>query len=95
MVLTNGDLSRLVDTNDEWIAARTGIRERRVLSDGETLTQLAADACRQARRGRGVLHRTCSALQAHVCALTRAAFPPARLVTRRLTWRASPRRTST
>lgn len=44
LVLTNEALSQLVDTNDEWIASRTGIRERRVVSGGETLTRLAADA---------------------------------------------------
>jgi 3-oxoacyl-[acyl-carrier-protein] synthase-3 len=43
-VLTNDDLARLVDTNDEWITARTGIKRRHVLSAGETMTQHAAAA---------------------------------------------------
>lgn len=43
-VLTNDDLARLVDTNDEWITARTGIKRRHVLSAGETMTEHAAKA---------------------------------------------------
>lgn len=35
-VLTNEELSKLVDTNDEWIVSRTGIKERRILKDGVT-----------------------------------------------------------
>ena len=33
--LTNDDLSKMVDTNDEWIVQRTGIRERRIAGPGE------------------------------------------------------------
>ncbi|MBP6798549.1 MAG: 3-oxoacyl-ACP synthase, partial [Luteimonas sp.] len=40
-VLTNDDLARVVDTSDEWIAARTGIRERHVAAEGETTSDLA------------------------------------------------------
>lgn len=46
--LTNEDLSRLVDTNDEWIVQRTGIRERRVASTGETTASLSTAAARKA-----------------------------------------------
>ncbi|OUS45557.1 thiolase-like protein [Ostreococcus tauri] len=46
--LTNDDLSRLVETNDEWITARTGIRKRHVISGDETLTSLCAKAAMQA-----------------------------------------------
>jgi 3-oxoacyl-[acyl-carrier-protein] synthase III len=46
-VLTNADLERIVDTNDEWIVSRTGIRERRVSADGEAASDLAAHAARQ------------------------------------------------
>lgn len=42
--LTNKDLESIVDTTDEWIASRTGIRQRHVLGKGESLTQLAASA---------------------------------------------------
>jgi 3-oxoacyl-[acyl-carrier-protein] synthase-3 len=47
-VLTNEELSHRVDTTDEWIVARTGIRERRVAADGDTTTDLALAAGRQA-----------------------------------------------
>ena len=37
-VLSNQDLEKMVDTNDEWITSRTGIRERRILKDPEKAT---------------------------------------------------------
>ncbi len=43
-VLTNEELSTIVDTSDEWIASRTGIRERRVAGPGETTATMAAIA---------------------------------------------------
>ena len=43
-VLTNADLERIVDTNDEWIVSRTGIRERRVAAAHETTASMAAVA---------------------------------------------------
>jgi 3-oxoacyl-[acyl-carrier-protein] synthase-3 len=43
-VLTNDELSTIVDTSDEWIASRTGIRERRVAGPGETTATMAAMA---------------------------------------------------
>ncbi len=46
--LTNADLARLVDTSDEWIAQRTGIRERHVAADGEVTSDLAINAARRA-----------------------------------------------
>src|SRR5436305_15090783 len=43
--LTNDDLSKMVDTNDEWIFARTGIRERRILKgEGKATSDLGAPA---------------------------------------------------
>jgi 3-oxoacyl-[acyl-carrier-protein] synthase III len=47
-VLTNADLERLVDTSDEWIQTRTGIRERRVAAPHETTATLAAVAAKRA-----------------------------------------------
>ena len=47
-VVTNADLERLVDTSDEWIWTRTGIRERRVVGPGESTSTLATDAGRRA-----------------------------------------------
>ncbi len=40
-VITNHDLEKLVETNDEWITSRTGIRERRQVGDGEACSDLA------------------------------------------------------
>lgn len=55
-VLTNADLERLVDTSDEWIVSRTGIRERRVAGPGDSTTSLAVAAARRAldRAGRTI-----------------------------------------
>jgi 3-oxoacyl-[acyl-carrier-protein] synthase-3 len=47
-VLTNDELSKMVDTTDEWIVERTGIRERRVAADDQAMTDLALPAARQA-----------------------------------------------
>jgi 3-oxoacyl-[acyl-carrier-protein] synthase III len=47
-VVTNDDLAQLVDTSDEWIVERTGIRERRIASDDEALTDICLPAARRA-----------------------------------------------
>jgi 3-oxoacyl-[acyl-carrier-protein] synthase-3 len=47
-VLTNNDLEKLVDTSDEWIVQRTGIRERRIADDSEATSDLAVKAAQQA-----------------------------------------------
>jgi 3-oxoacyl-[acyl-carrier-protein] synthase-3 len=47
-VLTNDDLARMVDTNDEWIMDRTGIRQRHIAGPKETTATLAAQAARAA-----------------------------------------------
>jgi 3-oxoacyl-[acyl-carrier-protein] synthase-3 len=46
--VTNSDLEKIMDTSDEWIRSRTGISERRIISDGETTATLALEACRKA-----------------------------------------------
>jgi 3-oxoacyl-[acyl-carrier-protein] synthase-3 len=53
-VLTNRDLERMVDTNDEWIVSRTGIRERRVAAAHETTASMAAVASLRAIRTAGL-----------------------------------------
>ena len=53
-VLTNRDLERMVDTNDEWIVSRTGIRERRVAAAHETTASMAAVAGLRAIRTAGI-----------------------------------------
>jgi len=47
-VLTNADFEKMVDTSDEWIRTRTGILERRIVSDGQSTLTLAVDAAREA-----------------------------------------------
>jgi 3-oxoacyl-[acyl-carrier-protein] synthase-3 len=47
-ILTNADLSRMVETSDEWIVERTGIRERRIAAEGEFTSDLAIAAARAA-----------------------------------------------
>jgi 3-oxoacyl-[acyl-carrier-protein] synthase-3 len=47
-VLTNAELSRMVDTSDEWITQRTGIRERHIAADGETTSDMGLAAARAA-----------------------------------------------
>jgi 3-oxoacyl-[acyl-carrier-protein] synthase-3 len=47
-IVTNDELSQHVDTSDEWIRERTGIRERRIASEQEALSDLALPACRDA-----------------------------------------------
>ena len=53
-VLTNDELSRIVDTSDEWIVERTGIRERRIARDEEALSDFALPAARAALADAGV-----------------------------------------
>jgi 3-oxoacyl-[acyl-carrier-protein] synthase III len=53
-ILTNADLEALVDTSDEWIRTRTGIRQRHVAADGETTTDLAEHAAKRALAAAGV-----------------------------------------
>jgi 3-oxoacyl-[acyl-carrier-protein] synthase-3 len=48
--LTNDDLSRMVDTSDEWIRARTGVRERHIASEQETTASMSIAAAREALR---------------------------------------------
>jgi 3-oxoacyl-[acyl-carrier-protein] synthase-3 len=53
-VVTNADLSLKVDTSDEWITQRTGIRERHIVADGETTSEMGIHAARAALAAAGV-----------------------------------------
>lgn len=53
LTVTNDDLSRIVETNDEWISSRTGIRSRQIAVE-ETLTEMAAEAGRRALENAGI-----------------------------------------
>ncbi len=52
-VLTNADLEKMVDTSDEWIRTRSGIKRRHVVSEGETTLTLCEGAARQAMAAAG------------------------------------------
>jgi 3-oxoacyl-[acyl-carrier-protein] synthase-3 len=64
-VMTNADLEKFVDTSDEWIVERTGIRERRIATQDEALTDIARPAARAALADAGVDPKTIDLL---VCA---------------------------
>jgi len=53
-ILTNRDLESMVETTDEWIVSRTGIRERRIAAEGETASDLALAASRHALAAAGL-----------------------------------------
>ena len=53
-VLTNFDLEKMVDTSDEWIITRTGIKERRIASSNQATSDLAAEAGRRALKDAGL-----------------------------------------
>lgn len=53
-VVTNFDLEKMVDTSDDWIVTRTGIRERRIAGDGETTSSMSVAAARQALERAGI-----------------------------------------
>jgi 3-oxoacyl-[acyl-carrier-protein] synthase III len=53
-VITNDELATMMDTSDEWIRERTGIRERRIAAPGEALSDLCLPACRDALEQAGL-----------------------------------------
>ena len=53
-VLSNADLEKMVDTNDEWITTRTGIKERRIVSEGQAASDLGAEVVKVICEKRGI-----------------------------------------
>jgi len=53
-IITNHDLEKLVDTSDDWITERTGIKERRIVEKGQTTSDLACEAGRKALKAAGL-----------------------------------------
>lgn len=53
-ILTNADLEKMVDTSDEWITVRTGIKERRIAASGEYTSSFAVEAARKAIEMAGI-----------------------------------------
>ena len=64
-VVTNDDLAKIVDTSDEWISTRTGIRQRRFCDEGESASTLAVGAAKNALEASGLL---ASDIGAIICA---------------------------
>lgn len=52
-ILTNADLERMVDTSDEWITTRSGIKERHISEPSQATSDLSVEACRQAMDAAG------------------------------------------
>ncbi len=53
-IKTNDDLAKIVDTSDEWIFTRTGIRERRIADEGENASDMGAKAALKALENAGL-----------------------------------------
>jgi len=53
-IVTNAEMEKLVETSDEWIASRTGIRQRHIAAEGQTTCDLAEGAARAALQAAGV-----------------------------------------
>ncbi len=71
-VLSNFDLSRMVDTSDEWITVRTGIKERHIAGEGETTASMAVGASQRALEDAGV---QAEQLDAIICATITPEMP--------------------
>jgi 3-oxoacyl-[acyl-carrier-protein] synthase III len=56
-IMTNAELARTIDTSDEWIASRTGIRQRRIAGSDETTSSMGLEAAREAIRCAGLTAR--------------------------------------
>ena len=69
-VLTNDELSTMVETNDEWISTRTGIKRRHIMKD-ETMTELCVKAAKEAMANAGT---TADELDLIICATLRGEF---------------------
>lgn len=66
-VLTNADLEKMVDTSDEWIRERTGIKERRVVAAGQTTSDLALIAANKAIAAAGIAANTIDMIIVATC----------------------------
>ena len=53
-ILTNDELAKTVDTSDEWIVQRTGIKQRHIAAEGENTSDLAAEAGKKALANAGL-----------------------------------------
>src|ERR1700680_2080434 len=61
-LLTNADLEKMVETNDQWIQERTGIRERHIVDKGVATSDLSVEAAKKALAQRGIEARDLDAI---------------------------------
>ena len=66
-VMTNADMAQLVDTSDEWIGSRTGIRERRIAAPGEKTSDMGIAAARMAMKNAGITGEDIDAIYFATC----------------------------
>jgi 3-oxoacyl-[acyl-carrier-protein] synthase-3 len=71
-ILTNAELEKKVDTTDEWIRSRTGIRERRIAAPGQHASDMGVEACKQALKKSGL---QASDVDAIICATISPDYP--------------------
>lgn len=83
-ILTNADLSQRVDTNDEWIVSRTGIRERHIIAPGQNNSDMAREAGEKALREAGVSASELTHLFVATCTPDSACPPTACVLSEKL-----------
>ena len=66
-ILTNADLEQMVDTSNEWIVTRTGIRERRIAAAGEWTSHMGLAAARRALAAAGAAPEDVEAIYVATC----------------------------
>ena len=71
-IITNDDLAKLVDTNDEWIMTRAGIRERRILKEGKAMSYMGIQAVNDLLQKTGVSPESIDGL---ICATSTSDYP--------------------
>jgi 3-oxoacyl-[acyl-carrier-protein] synthase III len=65
-LLTNKDLEKMVETTDEWIYSRVGIRERHVAEKGMATSDMAVEAAKRCLDSRGIVATTASHMPSHL-----------------------------
>ena len=77
-IMTNQDFEKIIDTSDEWITKRTGIKERRLANKDEASSDLGAKAALQAISRAGISKEEIDLIVCATCICVSHAGPPAR-----------------